>query len=74
MSKDRVFSGEDGQWYFSIRGNQASGPFPSRQVAEQQLIRHVNACRKRVELGTLWSQEFKPGNWFRRPRHQPRTG
>jgi len=74
MSSDRVFLGEDGQWYFNVRGNQASGPFPSRQDAEQQLIRHVNACRRRVEGGALWPQELKPAHWFRRLRHEARTG
>ena len=72
MSIERVFLGEGGQWYFSVRGNQANGPFPSRHEAEQQLGRHVNACRNRVEGKLTWPQDLKPSRLFRRTRPESR--
>jgi len=68
MSTERVFLGEDGQWYFNVRGNQANGPFASQHEAEQQLIRHVNLCRNRVEGGITWPQDLKPARLLRRLR------
>jgi hypothetical protein len=72
MSTERVFLGEDGQWYFNVRGNQAQGPFATRHEAEQRLVRYVKACRKRVELGVSWPQSLKSVRLLRRLR--PATG
>jgi len=74
MSKERVFLGEDGQWYFNVRGNQATGPFASRREAEQQLIRYVNACRNRVEGTVAWPQQLNPTRLLRRLRTVSRAG
>jgi hypothetical protein len=74
MSDERVFLGEDGQWYFNVRGNQANGPFPSKNDAEQQLLRHVHACRKRVEGGLAWPQDLRPTRLLRRLRPASRPG
>jgi len=66
MSTERVFLGEDGQWYFNVRGNQAEGPFATRHEAEQRLMGYVSACRKRVELGISWPRSTKSVRLLRR--------
>ena len=38
---DRIFQGEDDQWYFNVRGNQAVGPFGSFSDAGDALSAHV---------------------------------
>lgn len=74
MSSERVFLGEDGQWYFNVRGNQADGPYASQREAEQHLLRHVNACRQRVEGILPWPRQLHPARLLRRMRPVSRTG
>jgi len=74
MSTERVFLGEDGQWYFNVRGTQPNGPFNSQIEAEQQLIRHVNACRHRVEGTMAWPHQLNPSRLLRRLRPTSGSG
>jgi hypothetical protein len=64
--KDRIFLGEDQQWYFNVRGNQAIGPFVSSQAAADALSEHVRSCRRRVELTLPWPIEWRAPRLFRR--------
>ncbi len=52
MNTDRIYQAQDEQWYFSIRGNQALGPFISYHEADSALRLHVTACNRR--LNGLW--------------------
>jgi len=67
MSTDRIFQGEDQQWYFNVRGNQAVGPFGSFAEADDALKRHVHACVRRTQGGIGWPTQLTP-RLLRRPK------
>jgi hypothetical protein len=64
--KDRIFLGEDQQWYFNVRGNQAVGPFASSEAAADALTEHVRSCKRRIELTLPWPTEWRTLRLFRR--------
>jgi hypothetical protein len=64
--KDRIFLGEDQQWYFNVRGNQAVGPFATSQAAAEALAEHVQSCKRRFELTLPWPNEWRSPRLFRR--------
>jgi hypothetical protein len=66
MKTDRIFQGEDQQWYFNVRGNQAVGPFESLQSASDALARHVKACKRRTEFVLPWPRDWSPARLLRR--------
>lgn len=66
MTTDRIFQGEDQQWYFNVRGNQAVGPFASAQLASDALTRHVRTCQRRIEFAVPWPREWRPSRLLRR--------
>jgi hypothetical protein len=66
MATDRIFQGEDQQWYFNVRGNQAVGPFATSQLAAEALIRHVRTCKRRTELAVPWPRDWSPARLLRR--------
>jgi hypothetical protein len=70
--KDRIFLGEDQQWYFNVRGNQAVGPFASSQDAADALSKHVKSCKRRTELALPWPSEWHPARLLRRTASAPR--
>lgn len=47
MATDRIYQGEDGDWFFLRRGEDA-GPFPSYDHAEIALDRFVRTKHARV--------------------------
>ncbi len=67
MSTDRIFQGEDQQWYFNVRGNQAIGPFESLAEADVALKRHVRNCVRRTQGGIVWPSQLTP-RLLRRPK------
>ncbi len=48
-SSERIFE-TDGQWFYRIRGEQNSGPYPSRKDAEKALSKFVRKCRGRMQF------------------------
>jgi hypothetical protein len=66
MATDRIFQGEDQQWYFNVRGNQAAGPYPSSQHAAEALARHVKVCKRRAEFTVSWPRDWRPTRLLRR--------
>ncbi|MFU8815990.1 MAG: DUF6316 family protein [Pseudomonadales bacterium] len=72
MTKDRIFLGEDQQWYFNVRGNQAAGPFASKQEAGEALSKHVSTCKRRTEFALAWPSEWSPTRLLRRAQSAPR--
>jgi hypothetical protein len=72
MTKERIFLGEDQQWYFNVRGNQAVGPFASFQEAGDALSRHVKTCKRRTEFALAWPSEWSPTRLLRRAASEPR--
>ena len=54
MSTDRIFQGDDQQWYFNVRGNHAVGPFISFSEADDALRRQL---RVGLEIGE-WDNIF----------------
>ena len=72
MTTERIFQGEDQQWYFSVRGNQAAGPFASLQEAETALAEHVQSCRRRSDTVFGWPESLKPSRLLKRPAAVPR--
>ena len=73
MDTERIYQGEDAQWYFHVRGNQQMGPFATNGEAEAALDAHVAACRRRLELTSLLPSVLAPFKGRRqaatRPRH-----
>ena len=66
ITSSRIFQGEDQQWYFHVRGNQAVGPFPSPQEAGTSLAEHVRTCQRRTD-SMPWLRQLTPGRLLRRP-------
>ena len=64
---ERIYKHGDGSWYFTIRGNQRSGPYETYDQAEASLERHVQKCRQRV-AGTrfAWPRKWHPLRALRR--------
>jgi len=72
MDMDRIYQGQDAQWYFNVRGNHKMGPFATHFDAEQALTVHVDACTRRLKFGGLLPDLFGPLKARRRapqPRH-----
>lgn len=46
---ERIFEA-NGQWFYRIRGEQNSGPYPSRSDAEKALSKFVRKCRGRMQF------------------------
>lgn len=67
MTTDRIFQGEDQQWYFNVRGNQAVGPFASVQDAGDALRKHVKTCKRRTDFTLPWPRDWSPSRLLRRP-------
>lgn len=49
MEEQRIYQGEDAQWYFNVRGSQSMGPFDTYHSAELALNNHVSACNRRLK-------------------------
>lgn len=69
---DRIFQGEDQQWYFNVRGNQAVGPFASLNDAGDALNAHVRICKRRTDFTLSWPQDWNPARLLRRSTSAPR--
>ncbi len=72
MTTERIFQGEDQQWYFNVRGNQAAGPFPSFKDAADALARHVKVCKRRTDFTLPWPREWTPSRLLRRSQSAAR--
>lgn len=57
MDPQRIYQGEDDQWYFDVRGNQVKGPFSTQHNASVALNAHIQQCRRHLD-GPLW-----PNSW-----------
>jgi hypothetical protein len=73
ITTNRIFQGEDEQWYFHVRGNQAAGPFASVNDAGSALAKHVSTCKRRTDFVVPWPRGWTPSRLLRRaiaaPRH-----
>jgi hypothetical protein len=59
MTTDRIYQADDEPlWYFSVRGNQARGPFDSYDAAQAALSAHVAACNRRLGGNLRWPRMF----------------
>ena len=63
---DRIYMGEDDQWYYRARGNTSVGPFDNRQLAEQALTKRIRSWSGRTNPRAAWPQELRPSKIFRR--------
>jgi hypothetical protein len=72
MATERIYQGEDAQWYFNVRGNQTMGPFTSHSEAESALDAHVGACKRRLDFSSLLPELLGPLKARRRAQAQPR--
>ncbi len=66
MPTNRIFQGEDQQWYFNVRGNHAVGPFISFREADDALNRHVSECKRRTRVGISWPEQLTPRRMLKR--------
>lgn len=77
MQTNRIFQGDDQQWYFHVRGNQAVGPFGSSKDAEMGLGEHVKTCQRRVDTSVPsfpWPRGWTPSRLLRKAVAAPRHG
>ncbi|MFW6092919.1 MAG: hypothetical protein ACODAC_03020 [Pseudomonadota bacterium] len=72
MKTERIFQGEDQQWYFNVRGNQAVGPFASFGDAADALSEHVRTCKRRIDFAFAWPRGLSPTRLLRRAPSAPR--
>lgn len=72
METNRIFQGDDAQWYFHVRGNQAVGPFTSAQDAGAALGEHVKTCKRRTDFTVPWPRGWAPTRLLRRAAAAPR--
>jgi len=63
---ERIYLGDDEQWYYRARGNTSVGPFTSRQQAEEALAKQIRGWSGRAHPRSAWSREVKTPKIFRR--------
>jgi hypothetical protein len=51
MTRDRIYQNNDGEWFYSLRGDADAGPYASFELAESAL--HLFVQRKRALLNGL---------------------
>lgn len=71
MNPSRTYQGDDGQWYFKVRGNQTMGPYENHHDAAHAVSVYVAACRERVEGRFRWPRLIHPWR-LRRAASEPR--
>jgi hypothetical protein len=72
MDTQRIYQGEEAQWYFNVRGNQSMGPYSTYQNAELALRTHVSACNRRLKIPELMPKLLAPLMSRRRHRGEAR--
>ncbi len=60
MDTQRIYQGEDAQWYFNVRGNQSMGPYDTYRIAESALHKHVSVCNRRLQVPQLIPKLLEP--------------
>lgn len=64
---ERIYQGEDDQWYYRTRGKHAVGPFANRLLAEQALAKQVRSWSgQRADPRSVWPRGLQPSKIFRR--------
>ena len=71
MDTQRIYQGQDAQWYFNVRGNQSMGPYDTYIAADSALQTHVSSCNRRLRIPPLMPKLLAPLK-FRRQRSVPR--
>ena len=68
---ERIYRGEDDSWYYRARGNDAVGPFLTRQAAETALSKQVRSWARKPRPRAVWTRHLPSNKLFRRsaPRH-----
>ncbi len=68
---ERIYRGDDDSWYYRARGNDAVGPFLTRQAAEQALSKQIRNWSNTGLPRTVWTRHLPSNKLFRRsaPRH-----
>ena len=74
MVSDRIYQIDGNEWYFTVRGNQAMGPYATYHEADAALDAYVDRYRSRIEgrsRGRRWPRSLQPSRLLRRsaPRH-----
>ncbi len=63
---DRIYQGEDEQWYYRVRGNAAVGPFNNRMDAERKLGKQLRSWGGNAGPLASWPRGWHPARVFRR--------
>ncbi len=68
---ERIYRGDDDSWYYRARGNDAVGPFLTRQAAEQALSKQMSSWSGNTRPRAVWARHLPSNKLFRRsaPRH-----
>jgi len=56
MTSERIYQDEDGQWYYSRRGDHA-GPFPSHDIAARELNKYIGVRNRKLN-SDLFTSSF----------------
>ena len=62
----RIYQGDDGLWYYRVRGSQDVGPFDTQFEAEQKLTRQMRLWTGAAGPLAAWPRDWNPGRLFRR--------
>lgn len=63
--QNRIYQGDDGQWYYRVRGNHSIGPFDASTDAERALNQQLRSWVKRGPLNAL-QRTWHPARLLRR--------
>ena len=68
---ERIYKGDNEQWYYRARGNHSVGPFESSHLAEKALTKQINSWSGKTGPSSVWPRHLQPSRIFRRsaPRH-----
>ena len=63
---NRIYQGQDSQWYYRVRGNQAVGPFETYNDAQRKLDKQMKAWTGRGGPLSTWPRSWQPARMLRR--------
>lgn len=66
MANERIYQGENQQWYYRVRGNHEVGPFATHSLADAALKRQMKGWRGMAGPKIQWPRSLQPGRLFRR--------
>jgi hypothetical protein len=63
---ERIYKGENEEWFYRARGNHSVGPFENYHSAEKALTKQINSWSGKAGPIATWPRQLKPSRIFRR--------